>query len=319
MILSTLELDFFRNYLHESVHFNSKRNIISGKNAHGKTNLLEAIYLLCISRSFRTRHERETINFNDNFCTVRGEFCLDNGSIKKVVFNFTRDEGKKVTIDRKKVNKLSNYIGQFPIVLSSPEEYNLTSGPPSERRRFINILLSQISIKYIHNLQDYYRTVKQRNRILSDRKLSNYQLQKTLESWDESLIVKGSYVILERLLFTEKFNDLLKDVYSKLTESNEVLEFKYNYNVNKFSLVEINEQYRKKLNSVKKAEFKQGVTLIGPHRDDFYFLINGKDLRKFGSRGQHKTVLIALTIAEFKLIKEEINETPIIIVDDLFS
>ena len=173
MILSTLELTFFRNYVHEAISFDGKKNIFIGKNAQGKTNLLEAIYLLSISRSFRTRHEREAINFTNNFFTIKGEFYLDNGNSKKVIFHCTQEEGKQISIDRKKINKLSDYIGQFPIVLSSPEEYSLTLGPPSERRRFFDILLSQIGIKYIHNLQDYYRIVKQRNKILSDKNFSN--------------------------------------------------------------------------------------------------------------------------------------------------
>jgi len=319
MILSALELNFFRKYVQESIRFDRKTNIFSGKNAQGKTNILEAMYLLCISRSFRTRHEREAVNFESDFFTIKGEFCLDNGNVKNVIFHFTRDEGKQVTINRKRINKLSDYIGQFPIVLSSPEEYSLTSGPPAERRRFIDILLSQISIKYIHNLQDYYRIVKQRNKILSDRHYSNHKIDELLEPWNESLIEKGSRIVFERVHFSEKFNDVLKNVYSNLAVSNENLDFQYNSKLKFPGLEEINKEYREKLDSITNLELKQGITLLGPHRDDFIFKINGKELRKFGSRGQHKTVLIALTIAELKLIKEKINETPIILIDDLFS
>ena len=319
MILSALELNFFRNFVKESIRLDKKRNIICGENAQGKTNILEAIYLLCISRSFRTRHEREAVNFDSDFFTIKGEFCLDNGNIKNVIFHFTREAGKQITINRNRINKLSDYIGQFPIVLSSPEEYSLTSGPPAERRRFIDILLSQISIKYIHNLQDYYRIVKQRNKILNNRNYSNYKIDELLEPWNVSLIEKGSRIIFERMQFSEKFNDILKNVYSNLTVSNEKLDFKYNSKLKFYGLDEISKEYKEKLDSIKILELKQGITLLGPHRDDFLFQINGKELRKFGSRGQHKTVLIALTIAELKLIKEKINETPIILIDDLFS
>lgn len=320
MILSNLELSNFRNYIDQSIHFDDDINIICGNNAQGKTNLLEAIYLLCIARSFRTSNEKETINFDNNeFCTIRGKFYLNNENVKAVVFYYHQHEGKQVSINRKRIGKLIDLIGQFPIVLSAPEEYSLTSGPPAERRRFIDILLSQISIRYIHALQDYYRIIKQRNKILSDRKFSTSQIKKILAPWDESLIEKGSFIIWERIVFSEKFNNLIKDVYSNLTIQNEVVDLKYKSKLIASGIEEIKELYRKELHLIQDSEFEQGVSLLGPHRDNFSFQINGKELRKFGSRGQHKSVLIVLTIAEFRLIKEQLHETPIILVDDLFS
>ncbi len=319
MILLSLELHRFRNYQKVSIEFDKKRNILSGKNAQGKTNILEAIYLLCISRSFRTKYEKETIKFEEDSCSIQGEFKLDNGLDRTVIFHYSREAGKQLSINRKRITKLSEYIGQFPIVLSSPEEYNLTSGPPAERRRFIDILLSQVSVKYLHHMQDYYQIVKQRNSILNERKYDYHQKNTLLGPWNESFIEKGSWIIWERMKFLDRLNLLVKDIYTNLTNSNEQVNLSYATNFNVVDLETLKKSYQNKLESLCKAEVEQGNTLIGPHRDDFIFLINDKELRKYGSRGQHKTVLIALMIAEYKLIKEKVMETPILLIDDLFS
>lgn len=316
MILLSLEIVKFRNYIQSKINFDKHRNIISGKNAQGKSNLLEAIYLLCISRSFRTKHEKETINFDNDYCSIKGKFLLKNGTIKTVTYHYSRSEGKNVSINRKKISKLSEYIGQYPIVFSSPDEYNLTSGPPAERRKFFNILLSQISIKYIHNLQDYQRILKQRNKILSDKKT---HILHDLEPWTDALIEKGSLIIRDRYCFIDNFSTRVEDVYKELNDSKEHIKFIYNSVIEGIDLDTIKKNFELKLATVIKAEIKKGVTLVGPHRDDFIFLLNDKNLRKFGSRGQHKTVLIALMIAEFELLKEKIGEIPIILIDDLFS
>ena len=319
MILSSLELTNFRNYIQEQVEFTDSQNIISGKNAQGKTNLLEAIYLLCITRSFRTRIEKELCHFNSNECLLKGEFTLDDGSQKTVIFYYTKGEGKQFSVNRNRVEKFSNHIGQFPVVISSPEEYNLTTGPPAERRKFIDILLSQINIRYMKQLQEFYRILKQRNSILSDRQYSFNQTVRFIEPWDISIVEKGSHIIWERMLFVNEFKDILKDIYSQISTTNEELGLQYNSKIQGKSLEEIVANYEALLRSSKKSEIEQGKTTLGPHRDDLIFEVNNNDLRKFGSRGQHKTVLLSLMISEYQLIKDKLNETPIILVDDLYS
>jgi len=219
MQLLTLELENFRNYKQIQIDFNKKRNVISGKNAQGKSNLLEAIYLLCISRSFRANSEKEALNFNEDFFRIKGEFQSDKNNNEKVIVQYSKSEGKKVSVNRKRVYRLSEYIGHFPIVASSPEEYKLTIGPPAERRRFFDILLSQLSRKYIYNLQDYYRILKQRNKILNER----FANKKIIEPWNESLIDKGSEIIWDRKIFADNLNENLIDIYSELNRSDEKL------------------------------------------------------------------------------------------------
>ncbi|MBD3288893.1 DNA replication/repair protein RecF [candidate division KSB1 bacterium] len=319
MILSSLELKNFRNYVHERIEFNTEQNIISGRNAQGKTNLLEAIYLLCITRSFRTRIEKELCNFESDECTLKGEFVLGNGNKRTIIFYYQKKDGKQFSVNKKKVEKFSSHIGQFPVVISSPEAYNLTTGPPAERRKFIDIMLSQINIQYMYQLQEYYRILKQRNSILGNRRYSSNQITKLLEPWNLGLVEKGSQIILERMSFVEEFKNILRNIYSQISTTEEELNFTYGSKIQGKTLEEIKNRYDALLESSKRAEMEQGTTTIGPHRDDLVFEVNENNLRKFGSRGQHKTVLISLMISEFELIKNKLNETPVILVDDLYS
>ena len=212
MILLSLELTNFRNYVHERIEFDPGQNIISGKNAQGKTNLLEAIYLLCITRSFRTRIEKELCRFDNDECSIKGEFIVGEGAKRTVIFYYQKRDGKQFSVNRKRVERFSNHIGQFPVVISSPEEYNLTTGPPAERRKFIDILLSQINVQYMYQLQEYYRILRQRNSILSDRYNSSNQIAKLLEPWNLGIVEKGSKIIWERILFVEEFKNRIKNI-----------------------------------------------------------------------------------------------------------
>jgi len=318
MRLLSLDLISFRNYLNISIQFNHGRNILIGRNAQGKTNLLEAIYLLCLTRSFRTIIDKELVNFRNDKCTIKGEFILDNGNTKKVIFYYD-PLGKKISVNRKKIEPFSKYIGQFPVIVSSPEEYSLTSGPPAERRRFLDILLSQMSKKYIQDLQDYYRILKQRNELLTNQRYSLQYLKMIIEPWNQSFIEIGSRIIKERIAFCDKFKDEVSKIYLELTNSCENINIKYKSKIKIDNSETIAESFKSELAEIQILEIERGKTLLGPHRDDVIFMINENELRKFGSRGQHKTVLIAMAIAEFKLIKEKINETPIILIDDLFS
>lgn len=319
MILSSIELKNFRNYEDEILNFDDSRNIILGKNAQGKSNLLEAIYFLCLTRSFRTRKEKEIITFDHEFATINGKFILDNGQEKNIIYYITLDKGKQVSLNRKRVEKLSEIIGNFPVVISSPEAYNLTSGAPSDRRKFLDILLSQISNQYLLNLQEYNKIIKQRNTILSKYSQNISKLLSLIQPWDEYLVEKGSWIIRFRESFLKVFDAKLKEVHESISDPDEKIKISYCSTVDFDGKDDIKLNFHKKLNQLRNFEIEQKMTIIGPHRDDVLFFINDRELRKFGSRGQHKTVLIALMISEFQLIKERVRETPIILIDDLFS
>jgi len=319
MILSSLELTDFRNYEIVSIEFGDKKNFLIGNNAQGKTNILEAIYLLCLSRSFRTNYEKEAIRFSASHYTIKGIFKLDSGNIQTLIFHCSQEKGKQITINRKRLSRASELIGNFPIVLSSPDEYILTIGPPPGRRKFVDILLSQIYKKYFSYLQDYHRVVQQRNTILSNWKISGVKSISIIEPWDLRLVEIGSKIIEYRNQFTTSFSEILNNIYSGLVSKKEELTVSYRPDVFSNHSDDIQNFFLNRLKQIRHKEIQRGTSLTGPHRDDFVFNINGQELRKFGSRGQHKTVLLSLAIAQFDLIKEKTQEVPIILIDDLYS
>jgi len=319
MILTSLELTDFRNYSNEQIEFGERKNFFIGKNAQGKTNLLEAIYLLCLSKSFRTNFEKEAIRFSKLHYTIKGTFKLDNGNIQNVIFHCSREKGKLITVNRKRLSRVSELIGNFPVVLSSPDEYILTFGPPPGRRKFVDILLSQIYKKYFSYLQDYFRIIQQRNAILSNWKTSGIITSSVIDPWDQRLVEIGCKIIEYRKQFSKSFSDILKYVYSELIINSEELTFEYKPNIDFDNIDKIQTEFSNRLKQERSKEIQRGASLTGPHRDDFVFRINKKELRKFGSRGQHKTVIVSLAIAQFNLIKDKIQEVPIILIDDLFS
>ena len=309
----------FRNYRQSLITFGSRKNFFIGNNAQGKTNLLEAIYLLCLSKSFRTSHEKEAIAFSKLNFILKAEFNFDNGNKQKVTLICSHNKGKEISINRKRISRISELIGGFPVVLSSPEEYNLTTGPPSERRKFIDILSSQISKKYIYFLIEYLRILKQKNAILLSWKLTGKKNHIELEPWNERLIEIGSKIIEFRNKFSKQLSIRIGNIYSKLVSDEEKLVFNYLPSIEFLGSKEIERCFGEKIKQNYNKELQRGTSLIGPHRDDFIFKINGNELKKFGSRGQHKTVLISLAAAEYDLIKDLTEETPILLIDDLYS
>ncbi len=319
MILTSLELSNFRNYTHAYIEFGPHKNFFIGKNAQGKTNLLEAIYLLCLSKSFRTNYEKEAISFAKKIFVIKGIFKLDNENTQNVIFQCSQEQGKQITINRKRLNKISELIGNFPVVLSSPDEYKLTIGPPPGRRKFVDILLSQIYKKYFFYLQDYYRVIQQRNAILLNWKISGTKSLSVIEPWDQRLVEIGSKIIQYRSQFAALFSESLGKIYSELIVGDEKLTFNYKPNVYFEDIENIEKRYAKKLTGIRKKEIQRGTSLLGPHRDDFVFNIDDQELKKYGSRGQHKTVLISLAIAQYDLFNEKIHEIPLLLIDDLYS
>lgn len=319
MKLNSLELNEFRNYSRLDAEFGARKNFLIGTNAQGKTNLLEAIYLLCISKSFRTRFEKEAIQFSRQSFIIKGDFQLDEGDIHKIIFHYSSEGGKEISLDRKRLNKSSELIGRFPIVVSSPDEYALTMGPPPERRKFIDILLSQIHKKYFFNLQEYHRTLQQRNVLLNACKKKNEIKYALIDSWNQQLKAIGCQIIQLRFQFSKLLSEQLGRIYSELVVNNEALSFEYKPNIIFEAIENLDSCFEKRLAQVREKEMRYGTSLAGPHRDDFVFKINNHDVKKYGSRGQHKTVLLSLALAECELIKQHRNEVPIILIDDLYS
>ena len=319
MFLRQLKLCNFRNYQKADIEFSPGLNFIYGRNAQGKTNFLEAIYLLCLGRSFRLARNQDLLEYRSDFFTLQGKISKDNKIDKAIALNYVKDGIKEISIDRKRLNRHSAIFGQFPVVVMAPDEFKITSGGPSERRRFIDILLSQVSLSYLSDLQEYNRVLKQRNKILQDIKENKSVSEAALEPWTQKLIKAGSKILVRRISFVEDFSELLNTLYKHVSEKESELRMTLDSTVAYNNEETIEKSFQIELQKAKGKELFLGNTLIGPHRDDLILEIDGLDLRRFGSRGEHKSVVIALKIAEFKYLKQKQDETPIFLLDDCYS
>lgn len=314
MILKELKIKNFRNLKEIKLDFSQAINIFLGNNGEGKTNLLEAIYLLGISKSFRASKDTDLINWNENYFVLTGEiFRNDIQNIIEISYIPTQ---KKVKINEKPLPRMIDLIGYLRVVLFSPDDIYLIKGVPSGRRQFINILISQTSHKYLDALQLYQNILKQRNEILMRlREVSNSSnrdtMRRELDVWTEQLFEKGLYLTKERACAIEKINPLARIIHSNITNEQEKIEITY--------IPSLKGDLRDELERVQDEEIRRGVTLIGPHRDDIIFSLNGVNARIYSSQGQQKTLAISLRLAEVEYIKQQTNDYPVLLLDDIAS
>jgi DNA replication and repair protein RecF len=316
MLLDKLSMVNFRNYESAEVSFKSKINLIYGLNAQGKTNFLEAIYLLCLGRSFRQAKNQDLLKIGSPHFTVEGHIKLDNDLDKVLALQYVKDGKKEISINRKRLAGYTEVFGNFPAVVLSPEDYRITTGAPAERRRFIDILLSQISLSYLMCLQEYQRVLKQRNKILNDIKSGGRVADSTVEPWTEKLVEAGGKIIRDRYEFLSEYTLGLQPIYREYSASKDEISLRVE---SLASEQDTEMSFRSALMKLGRKERIVGRSLVGPHRDDLMIAINGRDIRAFGSRGEHKTALIAMKLAELQFLREKKDETPILLLDDCFS
>jgi len=316
------QLRQFRNHDCTELDFGWTTNALLGDNGHGKTNVLEALSFLCLTKSFYASSDTTALQQGKEFFEVKGTLLSDVGVEHDVRVAFdSRTNQKKVFIDGNEPETFSSVIGQFPIVVLSPENNNITFGTPSDRRRFMDLVISQSSRVYVEEMLEYRRALRQRNKILSDvsRGIGSAAL---LEPWDETLSAHGAKVFLKRASFFEEFAPFITRAYAAVAQETETPAVEY---VPQIALSanesheEVGKRIRAKLGEKRRDELRIGTTLVGPHRDEAAFSLNGLQLRAFASQGQHKTFLIALKIAEFFYLKERCAETPVILLDDVFT
>lgn len=315
MYISRIYLKNFRNYQEQAVSLNEKVNIIYGKNAQGKTNLLESIFLCSTGRSHRTSKDYELIKEGQHSYSVKIEGVRDDIPFNIGIY-FEKDGRKNITINNLKVKKLGELMGVLNTVIFSPEDLQIIKRGPGERRRFLDILICQTHPAYFYKLQTYMRIVKQKNSLLRkyDIKSDNEDL---LDVFNIKLAETGSEIILEREKFISDIREKLKENHAKLTKNKEKIEIKYISSAGR--KCENQDEFLKVLKNNKKKEIRNCACMYGPHRDDLEFFINGSDLKTYGSQGQQRTAVLSLKLTEIDIIREMTGFSPVLLLDDVMS
>ncbi|MEL7654356.1 MAG: DNA replication/repair protein RecF [Bacillota bacterium] len=314
MYLKKIELKNFRNYEEEVVEFHSKVNIITGKNAQGKTNLLESLYIMSLGKSFRTNKDVDMIGFDMEFCRVKSTSVKDGRELEIEIS--IGGEGKTTKINGIKTSKNIELLENVYMVVFSPEDLKIVKDEPEKRRKFIDRELCQLKPIYYKNLARYKKILQQRNSLLKQQEVK----EDMIAVWDESLAEYGAKIIQERNRFIEKLNEISKKISKSITNGKEALELSYEANVAcQINYEEQKEYLKKVLNKNLKNDILRRNTSVGPHKDDIKICVEGIDIRHFGSQGQQRTAALSLKLAEIQLIKEEAKVSPILLLDDVLS
>ena len=309
MWISKIKLNNFRNYEKQEIILNKGINVFYGENAQGKTNIIESIYLCSMGKSFRARKDQELIKFQNDKAQVEIDYEKTDrdGKIKIELEN-----KKSVFVNGIRLKKLSELLGNINIVIFTPDDIDILKGGPQKRRRFLDVMISQLKPNYMHVLNMYIKTLEQRNNYLRQIKVDNKD-ETMLDIWDEKLVEYGTKIYEYREEFINKIKEKIGTIHNKITDSKENIEIEY------VSECSDKEKYLSLLKSRKKLDIIKGYTTKGIHRDDFVIYINGKPVNIYGSQGQHRTAILSLKLSELKVVYDEIGEYPILLLDDFMS
>ncbi len=319
MNITKLQFEGFRNLDDGEIFPDSGVNVIFGTNAQGKTNLLEGIWLLSGNRSFRGSRDSELIKFGRDFARLRIDFFADDrDQTAEILFL----KGKKeVKINGVKQSAASALIGKLCVVVFSPEHLSLVKSGPAERRKFIDNAICQIKPSYGEAISNYNKTLAQRNALLKDIPF-HADLLETLDIWDYRLSVLGASVIRMRLNYIEQLCKSAKKYHSGISNDMEDLEINYSCGISSEECdtgIKIRDRLIERITASRKDDLKEGYTSVGPHRDDIEILINGENVRAFGSQGQQRSCVLSMKIAEAELIRLATSQEPIVLLDDVLS
>lgn len=310
MIIKSLELENFRNYETLSINFDSGTNILYGDNAQGKTNILEAIYLSATTKSHKGSKDRDIINFAADEAHIR-TYIMKDELENRVDMHLRKSKSKGIAINGQKIKKAADLLGLLNVVFFSPEDLSIIKNGPAERRRFVDMELCQLDSFYLYNLNNYNKIVNQRNKLLKELYL-NPDLKDTLFIWDSQLVSYGSKLIERRKAFVSQLNDIIYDIHARLSGGKEELKIVYEPDI-------LPEEFEKNLAACQEKDIKLKQTSVGPHRDDFSFMVGNIDIRKFGSQGQQRTAALSLKLSEIELVKKITKDTPLLLLDDVLS
>ena len=326
MFIKKLEIKNFRNYSDVEVEFNSKKILFIGKNAQGKTNLLESIYYLSTLDSLRAKTDSELIKWGEDFCNIKAEIQKFDIDIDLEV-NINPPTRKKLKVNGLTKTKSSEFISNLSTVCFTTNDLLLLRGTPDDRRKWLDLAISQIFPAYIERLSKYNKIRTQKNNYLKDLK-GNINADTTmLDVWNEQLAITGSNIIFIRINFLHELQKIAKEKHNQISNS-ENLSLFYNStiigDIASYEKFEFNNEYilgnfKQKLEEKKLEEIIRGQSVIGPHRDDVSYFINEIESKKFASQGQQRTIVLSLKLAELELIKEKINTNAILLLDDVLA
>ncbi len=303
MRITQLTVDNFRNHTHTTLQLADGVNVLVGPNAQGKTNLLEAIYLSCVGRGWRTSRDSEMVQFGQDRALVQVNAVKRFGSVE-IAIQLGLGLKKSISINRVPIAKVAELMGQINCIFFSPDELKLVKETPADRRRFMNIDLSQIDKSYFYALARYNKILQQRNAYLK-----NNNDPRELSIWDTQLVTQGKIIIAKRQAFIEKLTPYVVAKHRELTGDQETITLTY----------ETCKDLAQELENARERDLRLRTTTVGPHRDDIAILINGKDVRIYGSQGQQRTVALSIKLAELDLFTDLTGERPILLLDDVFS
>ena len=313
MNIKEIKLKNYRNYDEFFLDLENGVNIIYGKNAVGKTNFLEAIYMTSTTKSHKNSKDKEIIKFGETEAHIKEKIIIKNKE-NIIDIHLKKNSNKGIAINKKKITKISEYLGFINIIFFSPDDLNIIKEGPFIRRKFIDSYICQIDNIYTYNLSKYNKILNQKNKLLKQIKISNYDktLIDTIDMWNIELSKYGKEIIKKRREYINDIKEEIKNIHFFISEEKELLNINYEENINE-------EDFLKTLNENKQNEIKYETTLYGPQRDDVSFFIKDTDIRKFGSQGQIRTTSLSIKIAELNKIKQKKQDTPILLLDDVFS
>lgn len=317
MIINKLQLKHFRNYEELSINFNSKVNVFVGNNAQGKTNIIESIYMLAITKSHRTHLDNNLIQKDTKFAKVKGIIKKKEEKESSELEVLINSQGKKVSINKHPVKKISDYVSFFNVIIFHPDDLEILKGSPSERRKFLNIEISQLDNNYLSILNNYNTILKNRNEYLKKVNIDNYD-KSYLDILTGQLIEYAYKIYIYRESFIRDINTAIRKINEKI-KGLEDIDIKYE------TVISINDHDR--IKDLLKQKYEQNIsreiflsqTIIGPHRDDFIFLNNNRNIKDYGSQGQQRMAVLCLKLAEIELFKNRKGEYPVLLLDDIFS
>lgn len=310
MIIKSLKLKNFRNYDFLDLKFDDATNIFYGDNAQGKTNILESVYLSGTTKSHRGTKDRDMIQFGQEEAHIE-TIVEKKGVLFKIDMHLKKNSPKGIAINKIPIKRASELFGIINIVFFSPEDLNIIKNGPSERRRFIDLELSQLDKVYLSDLSNYNRILNHRNRLLKDMYMRS-DLLETLDIWDMQLVMYGNKILSRRKRFIEQVNEIIREIHIKLTGGKEELRLYYEPGTGQ-------QDFETALMKNRERDIRMKNTSVGPHRDDICFMTGDLDIRKFGSQGQQRTAALSLKLSEIELVKKTINDTPILLLDDVLS